>query len=236
MTTAIATATAPEVIRENDITATGTIAVLPPCLLWAASMAASSDTNKGVLCSIDVRRTEDGNIRITSTDGHRLFRVVIPQSEQFFIAADQVAPFRLNPKAFSKAPTKKAVTVSIEASGLAQFHDTLGRPVDAGAWQAVTEANAVGQDFPRVDQLIPADDQLTCDPGKPVAFNPRYVGDFCKVAEKLSRNCVIQFLTAKSANSPCIIRAELDGAMLLIEKDPPIVVMDYLIMPVQIRH
>ena len=231
MTTTIALAPAPA--QENEITATGTIAVLPPCLLWAASMAASSDTNKGVLCSIDVRRTEDGNIRITSTDGHRLFRVVIPQSEQFFIAADQVAPFRLNPKAFSKAPTKKAVTVSIEASGLAQFHDALGRPVDAGAWQAVTGANAV---FPAVDQLIPDDYQLTCDPGKPIAFNPRYVGDFCKVAEKLSRNCVIQFLTTKSVICPCIIRAELDGAMLLIEKDPPIVVMDYLIMPVQIRH
>jgi hypothetical protein len=218
-----------ETAWENAITTEGTVAVLPPCLLWAAGMAASTDLYKGVLCSIDVRRTQDGHIRITSVDGHRLFKVIFPQSEHFFISDEQTEPFQLNPKAFTKPGSKKTLTVSIQSGGLAQFANERGEPVDAAVWNGIKEASVVGQKFPEIDKLIPDEKQLTCKPGQAVAFNSRYVGDFCKIAERLSRNSVIQYLTTDSAMAPFILKTELDGSWLLSEKG---VMMYYLIMPV----
>ncbi len=229
---------------ENAITCTGTVAVLPPCLLWAASLAASNDTAKMVICSIDVRRTAEGLIRICATDGHRLLRVTFPQSEHFWISAEQTEPIRLNPAAFSKAPTKKAVHVALDASGVCTFSDRLSQPLGAGVWTAATQANAIGQTYPNVDQLFPDEFRLTCNPAAAIGFNASYVGDFCKIASKLTHNEVGMWHTTDSAVAPLILRASLQLDWLLVEPtgskwcpvfDHPAVTLDYLLMPVQIR-
>ena len=77
------------------------IAILPPSLLWAASLSASNDGAKGPLCAIDLRQSK-GKIRIAAVDGHRCFRCYVPTGS--FFAPEE--PIRLNPKAF-KAPTKQ---------------------------------------------------------------------------------------------------------------------------------
>lgn len=223
----LSTITTATISGENALTTTGTIAVLPPALLWAASLVASSDSHKGVLCSIDIRRM-NGEIAICSTDGHRVFRVMIPETEMFYITKEQTEPFRLNPKAFSKAGNKKMETCRIDSNGTAQFNNALGQPVDACAWQAETWANAIGQVFPKYMQIWPEDSALVCAPGKAIAFNARYIGDFCKVVEKLTENNVLKFYTTKSAIQPCIIKANFKLGSELIT-------LDYLIMPVQIR-
>jgi len=229
---------------ENAITGTGTLAVLPPVVLWAASLAASRDSAKGVLCSVDVRRTADGQIRVSATDGHRCLRVVFPQCEHFYLNSEQTEPIRLNPETFSKQPTAKACYVALDASGLATFSDRLHRPTGAGAWGAETHANAIGQQFPNIDQLWPEDRVLTCDPGELVAMNAGFLGDVCKIASKLSPNSVLRFLTTKRAVAPLIVRCELEGSWLMREnagtkyiavfKGEPVWV-EYLLMPVQIR-
>ena len=243
-TTSTSTTSSSSRAGENAITCTGTVAVLPPCLLWAASLAASGDSAKAVLCSIDVRRTADGLIRIAATDGHRLFRVTFPQSEHFYISAEQTEPIRLNPKAFSKQPTRRAAHVSLDSVGVATFSDKLNRPVDAAAWFCENHANAVGLTYPGIDSLFPDDHQLTCNPGALLGFNASYVGDFCKIASKLTHNEVGRLFTTESANAPVIFRAVLELDWLLAERkgskwcpsyDHQDVVLEYLLMPVQIR-
>lgn len=228
---------------ENALTCAGTVAVLPPALLWAASLAASTDTTRGVLCSIDVRRQADGQIRIAACDGHRLVRIALPQSEHFYLNSEQTEPIRLNPAAFSKWQAR-AFYVAIDASGVATFADRLNRPVGAQAWQCDCHANAAGVTYPNVDQLWPEETALTCNPGQVVAMNGDYLGDACRIAGKLSPNGVLRFLTTKSAHAPLIIRSEVEGCWLIREnegakftrvyKGEPVWV-EYLLMPVQIR-
>ena len=70
------------------------------------------------------------------------------------------------------------------------------------------------------------------------------MGDFCKIAAKLTHNEVGRLFTTKSANAPVIFRAVLQLDWLLIEPkgskwcpsyDHQDVTLEYLLMPVQIR-
>ena len=204
-------------IGENSITTTGTIAVLPPSLLWAAATCASRDSAKGVLCSIDVRRTTENMIRISACDGHRLFRIIFPQSEQFFIAPEQTQSFRINPQSFDKFPVRKVATVSLNSDGKADLQTSYGDPVGACLWGAESHANTVGQEFPKTDQLFPCEHSLTCDPKTFVVFNAKYLGEFCKVAEKISLDNNVRVFTTESPHKPCVFRARLDLGFLLYE-------------------
>ena len=226
-----------QAIGENCITATGTIAVLPPSLLWAAAIFASRDSAKGVICSIDVRRTAENMIRISATDGHRLFKVVFPQSEQFFIAPEQIYPFRLNTKPFEKFPTRKVATVSLNSDGKADLQASYGAPVGACLWTAESHANAIGQDFPKWEQLWPSEDSLTCDPKEFVTFNAKYLADFCKMADKLTadHDNGVRIFTTDSAHRPCVFRARLDLSLLLCDTYEEEVMLESIIMPIIIR-
>ena len=207
------------------------IAVLPPCLLWAASFATSRDPVKRPLDSIDVRRTDTGGIRVGACDGHRLFKVVIPMSEHFYISDEQKEPFLLNASAFSKAPTAKTVSVSLSNNGIARFETRAGLSVGEAIWRPSYPTE--GLTYPDVDKLIPAFEELTCNPEKAVAFNARYVSDFCKVVERLSNSNNVRFYTTNSAIAPCILKATLDSSFLLGKSSD--ICLSYLIMPVQIR-
>lgn len=205
------------------------IACLPPSLLWAAQFAASTDGTKGPICAIEARQS-GSLLRIAAVDGHRAFRCFLPPIEGFFLPEK---PIRLLSKAFSKAPSRKAVKAEFNDGGIVTFKDRNGLVVSSCVWTPDPWALSE-QDFPNLDQLWPT--ELSCTPGTFVAFNAAYLADFMKVADRLSHNSVVRMYSQDSPCSPIVWQAMLDKSWLgdgkEIEDD---VVLDYLVMPVQVR-
>lgn len=215
-----------------------TLAVLPPALLWAASQCVSTHFIKGPICCIDVRKV-GSNIRIVSTDGHRLFRVMFPESSSFYIKEKQTEPLLLNPKAFAKLPKGHVKAVLNEAvlndGGVCDFYNHSGLRKNSEIWSLPPYGEDV-QPYPEVDKLIPADAELTCDPKKFVAFNAAYMADGCRIAERLTfRNNAICLYTTNNNLRPCILRAQLDPSILLADSTIGEIYITYLIMPIQLR-
>jgi hypothetical protein len=207
------------------------IASLPPALLWAASFAASSDPSKGPICAIEARR-EGTNIRFTGVDGHRCFRALAPAGHYFC----PEEPLRLSPKAFSKNPTLKALTVEIDDGGVASFKDRFGNTISTVVWQADPWALSE-QPFPNIEQIWPEPSSLVCNPGEFVAMNASYLGDFMKVAAKLApAPGVVRMHTADSANTPMVWEALLDNGWLEKADDGTKVWLQYLLSPLMVRR
>lgn len=211
------------------------LASLPAALLWAASLAASSDGTKGPLCSIEARQTGSG-VRLTAVDGIRCFRCIFPASERFYAPAE---PLRLKPKAFNKAPSRKTLVAVLHDGGVVEFQDRHSIPSSTGAWQA--DPSALAGDFPNVDQVWPDDDALSCKPGEYIAMNASFVGDFMKVAAKLGHHDHFRFRSTDRSIAPVVLEALLDNAWL--GEDPQAkesihgeVWLQYLLMPVQVRR
>jgi hypothetical protein len=206
-----------------------TIASLPPALLWAASLAASTDPAKGPICAIEARQ-QGSSIRLVGVDGHRCFRCLLPAAEPYFVPEE---PLRLSPKAFSKAPTKKAVLVEIDDGGVASFKDKLGNVISSVVWQADPWALSE-QPFPNIEQIWPNQESLVNAPGEFIAMNAAYAGDFMKIAAKLGAYPgIARLFTTDSSTKPMIWRTLLDNDWLVKEEGE--VWLDYLLSPVLIR-
>ena len=205
-----------------------TTAVLPYALLWAASLAASSDASRGVICDIDVRRLGNGKIRIAAVDGHRCFRAVFPESDKFYLNEGS-EELRLAPKAFSKAPTSKTLFAELDEGGVAAVQNRVGLTVETVAWKPAIPWD--GAAYPNIDAIWP--DSLTCNPNAFLAFNSKYVGDFCKVASKLTGNSVCRLSSGESPVSPVVWSAVLDGDWM--DGGTEEIWLEYLLMPVQVR-
>lgn len=210
------------------------LASLPTALLWAASFAASSDGSKGPLCSIEARQT-GSRLRLTAVDGIRCFRCTINASETFYAPEE---PIRLKPKAFNKAPSRKALVVALQEGGVAEFQNGFGTISSTVAWHA--DPWAVAGDFPKVDQLWPDDHALSCKPGEPIAMNASFVGDFMKVAAKLGHHDHFRFRSTDRSIAPVVLEAKLDNSWLGEDANAKEsfygeVWLQYLLMPVQVR-
>ena len=205
------------------------IATLPPALLWAASLAASTDPSKGPICAIEARQ-QGSSIRLVGVDGHRCFRCLLPAAEPYFVPEE---PLRLSPKAFSKAPTKKAVLVEIDDGGVASFKDKLGNVISSVVWQADPWALSE-QAFPNIEQIWPKQESLVNAPGEFMAMNAAYTGDFMKIAAKLGAYPgIARLFTTGSSTEPMIWRTVLDNDWLVKEEGE--VWLDYLLSPVLVR-
>ena len=202
------------------------IAILPPSLLWAASLSASNDSAKGPLCAIDLRQSK-GQIRIAAVDGHRCFRCYVPIGS-FFVPEE---PIRLSPKAF-KLPTKQTMTVEIDDSGLAFFKNKLGEITSSTSWLPDPWATSE-QTFPNIDQIWPDDKSLSCCPNEFIAINAAYIADFAKIATKLSTNGIIRMFSDKSA-SPMVWRTLADSYWLNDQTEETW--LEYLLMTLFVRR
>jgi hypothetical protein len=203
------------------------VAALPPALLWAASLATSTDPSKGPICAIEARQEPSG-IRLVGVDGHRCFRCVLPASLPYFVPE---TPLRLSPKAFSKAPTLKTVLVELDDGGVASFKDKFGNVTSSIAWQADPWAMSE-QSFPNVEQIFPT--KLPCTPGDFVGMNASYLGDFMKVAAKIGRYPgAVKLFTGNDSTLPMIWEATLDNCW--INGGEADVLLQYLLSPVLMR-
>jgi len=206
-----------------------TIACLPPAILWAASLAASTDGSKGAICAIEARQ-QGNDVRIVAVDGHRCFLCLVPSACGFFVPEE---PIRLSPKAFSKVPSRKVVLAVLDDSGVVQFRDKHGLVANSAVWTADPWA-LVDQPFPNIDQIWPSKEDLACTPGTSIAFTPNYVGDFMKVVSKLGANDTVRVFSQNQPVAPTVWQALLDNAWLDTLSDQE-VWLNYLLMPKLVR-
>jgi DNA polymerase III sliding clamp (beta) subunit (PCNA family) len=207
------------------------IALVPAQLLWAAAQFASTDECKKLLTTICINtkvHDSDCYLEIASTDGHRLFKVVVPYSEHFFAYSDLIDKEK-GFKIFAK-PLKKAVSHAqyavIRKSGQVEF---MGGKKSATDLLCSVNANArEWQDatYPNYNQLIPA--SFGANSEKPITFNAGYLSDFCKVVSKLSPNGTVK-MQRNSDNTPAVF--DCDYCLI----DETSVKLECLIMPVVIR-
>lgn len=207
------------------------IALVPAQLLWAAAQFASTDECKKLLTTICINtkvHDSDCYLEIASTDGHRLFKVVVPYSEHFFAYSDLIDKEK-GFKIFAK-PLKKAVSYAqyavIRKSGQVEF---MGGKKSATDLLCSVNANArEWQDatYPNYNQLIPA--SFGANSEKPITFNAGYLSDFCKVVSKLSPNGTVK-MQRNSDNTPAVF--DCDYCLI----DETSVKLECLIMPVVIR-
>ena len=205
------------------------IACLPPSILWAASFAASTDGSKGPICAIEARRQGD-DVRIVAVDGHRCFLCLVPTSTGFHMPEE---PIRLSPKAFSKAPSRKVTQAVLNDSGVVQFQDRHGLVASSAVWTADPWALSE-QAFPNIDQLWPSSELLVCKPGTFMAFTPRYVADFMKIADKLGANDTVRMLSQDQPVAPTVWQTVLDNGWLGMDSTEE-VWLNYLLMPKLVR-
>ena len=205
------------------------IATLPPALLWAASLATSTDGSKGPICAIEARQ-QGSSIRLVGVDGHRCFRCLLPAAEPYFVPEE---PLRLSPKAFSKNPTLKAVLVEIDDGGVASFKDKHGNIVSSTVWTPDPWALSE-QAFPNIEHIWPKPESLVNAPGEFMAMNAAYTGDFMKIAAKLGAYPgVARLFTTGSSTEPMIWRTLLDNDWLVNGQED--LWLDYLLSPVLVR-
>jgi len=207
------------------------IGCLPYQILHIASHFSSKDEAKQLLQIIHVR-LEKGLIRIASTDGHRLFRFEFESNENNFylddgaqgMSIDDVFELKLDARAFKKS-NLRAEKVIIHDNGFSQVFNKKHRygidPLNPIFWKSSIEGT-----YPNIEQLIP--DSFTNEPSAPIAFNASYLADFGKVVSKAS-NGVIKMFTNHPI-TPMIFEASCNLEGLKDTK------LQYLLMPVQVRH
>lgn len=206
-----------------------TIACLPPSILWAASLVASTDGSKGPICAIEASRQGD-YVRIIGVDGHRCLRCLVPSAPGFFVPEE---PIRLLPKAFSRTPSRKVMKAVLDDSGVVQFQGQKALVASSAVWTADPWA-LVDQPFPDVQQIWPAMDTLACSPGTFIAFTPNYLGDFMKIASKLSSNDTASFWSQNTPVASTVWQSTLDNDWLGINTGEE-VLLEYLLMPKVVR-
>ena len=234
MTTATRTITAQAHADALTVTAR-----LPYAVLHCAAVHASRDEAKPAINSIDVRTIGD-QVRVASTDGHRLFRMFIPVDHLGVQGPSE--PIAIDPAMFSKAPTKKTVWACLFSDGLA----TAGGPSDSDNRQASEVLTGTWQRrrlhaFPEVDQLMP--DKFSNAPGKPMGFNAKYFGDVMRLAAKFTANGVVKQQTNSNIN-PAVFSFDIEQSWLggqllkngfIKEWSCDYLTAEVLVMPVQFR-
>ena len=224
----------PKILEELDrsiFTKDPVIALVPAQLLWAAAQFASTDKCKELLTTICINTKDFDSgcyLEIASTDGHRLFKAVIPYSEHFFAYSDLIDKEK-GFMVFAK-PLKKAVSYAqyavIRKSGQVEFMGGKKSTTDflcsvnasAREWQDAT--------YPNYNQLIPKSFGINTE--KPIAFNAGYLSDFCKVVSKLSPNGTVK-MQRNSHNTPAVF--DCDYCLI----DETSIKLECLVMPVLIR-
>lgn len=189
-------------------------AALPSQLLYVAAQFASKDPCKDALVVINVKK-EGENIKITSTDGIRAFRVSFGANETFFMEEDEL---NFEASTFKKRIAKGKVTTLKDK--MATVTDDKDSVIVAHPYENKEVL------FPNITSAI-WPDTYTNEPGAPIAFNSAYLAPFLTEVARFSYIGNVKMNT-NGPISPMQFEATLDmfGAEYEVQ---------YLLMPVQIR-
>ena len=218
----LTTATRPLMTTDKEVT--GIEACLPAPILHIAAQFASTDECKQLLCCVYVTKSDKG-IEVASTDGHRLFRFVMPfKSASDLYKVNSSIGLKLDAKLLKKKVNlAKYVIIGPDKSiefigGKGKLEDPLEKRYQKLDFDGV---------YPNYNQLFP--EKFSNTPGGPIAFNSLYLSDFCQMAAKYSNNGVVK-MVSNSPTTPMVFTAICDVERLEGLE------LEYLLMPVQVRH
>ena len=199
-----------QVLKQN----TPMTAALPSQLLYVAAQFASKDPCKNTIVVINVKK-EGENIKITSTDGIRAFRVSFEANETFFMEEDEL---NLEASAFKKRIAKGKVTTLKDQ--MATVTDDKGSIIAGVPYETLTV------EFPNINSSIWPDTYAN-EPGAPIAFNSALLAPFLTEVARFSDKGIVK-MNVNMPTTPMQFEAtlELFGAEYEVQ---------YLLMPVQIR-
>ncbi len=205
-----------------------TNAILPVQMLHAAAQFTSPDPVKQTLTGILVRPADDGGVIISSSDGHRAFRVTCPDPK--WVCNE---PTLLAGKAFKKRiPHASYAELDVHA-GNAAIHG--GKKVTEymqslpAMWQCELEGSKHNYTdinpatlYPQTDQLWPS--QYGRETDTPIGFNAAYLADFLTIVKLYSHTDLV-ISERNGYNTPMIFSAKVEMPELSVT-------MEYLLMPV----
>ena len=205
-----------------------TNAILPVQMLHAAAQFTSPDPVKQTLTGILVRPADDGGVIISSSDGHRAFRVTCPDPK--WVCNE---PTLLAGKAFKKRiPHASYAELDVHAGNAAVYG---GKKVTEymqslpAMWQCELEGSKHNYTdinpatlYPQTDQLWPS--QYGRETDTPIGFNAAYLADFLAIVKLYSHTDLV-VSERNRYNTPMIFSAKVEMPELSVT-------MEYLLMPV----
>ena len=217
------------------------VAHVPAQILWAAAQFASTDPCKELLNTVCIRHTiiregehEGPAVTISATDGHRLFRAVVPCNDWFTVNSDTFdneEGFKLAAKPLRKA-ISHATYARLRKSGDVTFvGGKTAKQASTVPTEFISTVNATSHPwdsatFPNTDQLFPQGFGQGTE--RDICFNARYLSEFCKVVTKLSTSGVVR-MKRNHPTTPAVFECDYDLFKVGIIK------LECLIMPIQVR-
>jgi len=204
-----------------------TNAILPVQMLHAAAQFTSPDPVKQTLTGILVRPADDGGVIISSSDGHRAFRVTCPDPK--WVCNE---PTLLAGKAFKKRiPHASYAELDVHAGNAAIYG---GKKVTEymqslpATWQCELEGSKHNYTninpatlYPDSDRLWPS--QYGRETDTPIGFNAAYLADFLAIVKLYSHTDLV-VSERNRYNTPMIFSSKVEMPELSVT-------MEYLLMP-----
>lgn len=209
-------------ILTTDKEVTGIEACLPAPILHIAAQFASTDDAKQLLQCIYATKSDKG-IEVASTDGHRLFRFVMPfKTASDLYKVNSSIGLKLDAKLFKKK-VNYAKDVIIGTDKSIEFIGGKGKRKDP--LEKRYQLQEIDGVYPNYNQLFP--DSFSNEPKKAIAFNAKYLSEFCQMVTKYS-NGTLKMVT-NHPTTPVVFTACCDVEGLEGFE------LEYLLMPIQIR-
>ena len=208
-----------------------TNAILPVQMLHAAAQFTSPDPVKQTLTGILVRPADDGGVIISSTDGHRAFRVTCPdpkwRCKQALLLSGKAFKKRIPYARIAEFETPFSNAAIYGGKKLTEYMQSL-----PATWQCELEGSKHNYTnvnpatlYPGSDQVWPS--QYGRETDTPIGFNAAYLADFLTIVKLYSHTDLVVSERNKY-NTPMIFSAEVDMPELSVT-------MEYLLMPVADR-
>jgi hypothetical protein len=205
-----------------------TNAILPVQMLHAAAQFTSPDPVKETITGILVRPADNGGVTISSTDGHRAFRVTCPDPK--WVCNE---PTLLAGKAFKKRMPYARIAEFETPFSNAAIHG--GKKLTEymqslpATWQCelkgskhnYTSVNPATL-YPDSDRIWPS--QYGRETDTPIGFNAAYLADFLAIVKLYSHTDLV-VSERNWYNTPMIFSAKVEMPELSVT-------MEYLLMPV----
>jgi hypothetical protein len=204
-------------------------AILPVQMLHAAAQFTSPDPVKQVLTGILVRPADDGGVIISSSDGHRAFRVTCPNPkwvcQQALLLSGKAFKKRIPYARIAEFETPFSNAAIHGGKKLTEYMQSLPAMRQCeyvAAADTYTSVNPATL-YPDSDRIWPS--QYGRETDTPIGFNAAYLADFLTIVKLYSHTDLV-VSERNRYNTPMIFSAKVDMPELSVT-------MEYLLMPVE---
>ena len=155
--------------------------VIPAQLLYVAAQFSALDDYKQMLTCVNVKKDQE-KIQITSTDGHRAFRVTFETNAHYYMGEDEVNILA------------KTVKKRVGKARYAKIRDNVVEYTDINrSMLMINPTEHHKGDFPDVNSVWPT--EYNNDPHLPIGFNPRLLSEFLVEVSRFGVNCMVKMET-----------------------------------------